>query len=78
MPEEFADLDFDEINATRAAMLDAAFGDIRLLMRQVAEPQRKSNRRIITQPSRQRTKQSIATESTNSRVRNGRSNAPTQ
>ena len=43
-----------EIHATRADMLKAAGGDIRLLMRQVAERQQKSKHRIITQPIRQR------------------------
>ncbi len=46
-----------EIHATRAAMLEAAGGDISLLMQQVAERQRKSKRRIITQPLRNRTEQ---------------------
>ncbi len=47
-----------EIHATRAAMLEAAGGDIGLLMQQVAERQRKSKHRIITQPLRHRTEQS--------------------
>ncbi len=46
-----------EIHATRAAMLEAAGGDIGLLMQQVAERQRKSKHRIITQPLRHRTEQ---------------------
>jgi len=46
-----------EIHATRAAMLEAAGGDIDLLMQQVAERQRKSKHRIITQPLRHRTEQ---------------------
>jgi len=37
-----------EIHATRAAMLEAADGDIGLLMQQVAERQRKSKHRIAT------------------------------
>ena len=46
-----------EIHATRAEMLEAAGGDIGLLMQQVAERQRKSKHRIITQPLRRRTEQ---------------------
>jgi len=46
-----------EIHATRVAMLEAAGGDIGLLMQQVAERQRKSKHRIITQPMRHRTEQ---------------------
>jgi hypothetical protein len=38
-------------------MLEAAGGDIGLLMQQVAERQRKSKHRIITQPLRHRTEQ---------------------
>ena len=46
-----------EIHATRAAMLEAAGGDIGLLMQQVAERQRQSKHRIITQPFRHHTEQ---------------------
>lgn len=46
-----------EIHATRAAMLEVAGGDIGLLIQQVAERQRKSKHRIITQPLRHRTEQ---------------------
>jgi len=51
-----------EIHATRTAMLEAAGGDIGLLMQQVAERQRKSKHRIITQPLRHRTEQKNAPE----------------
>jgi len=51
-----------EIHATRAAMLEAAGGDIGLLMQQVADRQQKSKHRIITQPFRYRTEQKNAPE----------------
>jgi len=60
MPDKFEDPVVAEIHATRAAMLDAAGGDIRDLMRQVAERQRKSKHRIITRPLRNHTEQSVA------------------
>jgi len=49
-----------EIHATRAAMLEAAGGNIGLLMEQVTERQRKSKHRIITQPFRHRTEPIVA------------------
>ncbi len=51
-----------EIHATLAAMLEAAGGDIGLLMQQVAERQRKSKHRIISQPLRHRIEQKDAPE----------------
>ena len=54
-----------EIHAIRAAMLQAAEGDIQLLMQQVAERQRRSKHRIITQPFRHRTEQSVVVERRN-------------
>lgn len=50
MSERYVDPVVAEIHATRAAMLEAAGGDIRVLMRQVAERQRRSGRRIIREP----------------------------
>ena len=57
MPDKFDDPVVAEVHAARAAMLEAAGGDIGVLMQQVAERQRKSKRRIITQPFRDRTEQ---------------------
>ncbi len=51
-----------EIHAIRAAMLDECDGDIKELMRRVAERQKHSGHEIITQPLRNRTKQADATE----------------
>ena len=59
MPEKFDDPVVAEIHATRAAMLASAGGDIQVMMEQVAERQRKSRHRIITQPMRNRTEPSI-------------------
>ncbi len=50
MPNKFIDPIVAEIHATRAAMLEAADGDIDLMMQQVAERQRKSKHLIITRP----------------------------
>ena len=77
MSDEFDDPVVAEIHATRAAMLEAAGGDIHLLMQQVAERQRKSKHRIITQPLRQSTGQSVAPESPTTRVPHGQSDPPT-
>ncbi len=65
MPDKFDDPVVAEIHAARAAMLEAAGGDISVLMKQVAERQRKSQRRIITQPFRNRTEQNDAREREN-------------
>lgn len=62
MTEQFDDPVVAEVHAVRAAMLEAADGDIGVLMQQVAERQRKSQRRIITQPFRNRTEQNDARE----------------
>ena len=77
MPDAFDDPVVAEIHAIRAAMLDAANGDIQLLMQQVAERQRRSEHRIITQPLRRRTEQSVAPESPTTRVPDGQSNPAT-
>jgi hypothetical protein len=77
MPDRFDDPVIAEIHATRAAMLAAAGGDIRVLMQQVAERQRKSKHRIITRPLRDRTEPSVAPESPIARVPNGQSNPAT-
>ena len=71
MSDKFEDPVVAEIHATRAAMLDAAGGDIRLLMQQVAERQRRSKHRIITQPFRDRTEQNDARELPIARELNG-------
>ena len=65
MSEKFEDPVVAEIHATRAAMLEAAGGDIGTLMQRVAERQRKSKHRIITQPFRNRTEPSDAREREN-------------
>ena len=54
MPERFVDPVVAEIHATRAAMLEAAGGDIDVLMQQVVDRQQHSNRRIIREPLRNR------------------------
>ena len=54
MPETFTDPVVAEIHATRVAMLEAAGGDVHVLMRQVAERQRTSGRNVIRQPLRKR------------------------
>lgn len=50
MVELFNDPVVAEVHATRAAMLAAAGGDAEALMRQVADRQRQSARRIICRP----------------------------
>ena len=61
MPDTFQDPVVDEIHAVRAAMLQAAGGDVRVLMHQVAERQHRSTHRIITQPLSQRAEHSVET-----------------
>ncbi len=78
MSDKFEDPVVAEIHATRAAMLEAAGGDIRLLMQQVAERQRRSKHRIITQPFGNRTEQRVAPESPTARVADGQSNPATE
>ncbi len=73
MSDRFDDPVVAEIHATRAAMLEAAGGDIRLLMQQVAERQRSSKHRIITQPLRYRTEQNDARETSIPSVQNPKS-----
>lgn len=46
-----------EIHAIRAAMLDECGGDVKELMRRVAQRQRQSGRRIISEPLRKRREQ---------------------
>ena len=46
-----------EIHAIRAAMLDECGGDVKELMRRVAQRQRLSGRRIISEPLRKRGEQ---------------------
>ena len=77
MPDIYEDPVVAEIHATRAEMLDAADGDIRQLMQQVAERQRKSKHRIITQPFRHRTEQSAAPESPTKRGSDSQSHSAT-
>ena len=62
MSEKFVDPVVAEVHATRAAMLDAAGGEIAELMRQVAGHQQASNRRIIREPLRNRTEPAHARE----------------
>ena len=46
-----------EIHAIRSALLDECGGDIKELMRRVAERQKQSGHRVITEPLRNRTEQ---------------------
>ena len=77
MSDKFEDPIVAEIHATRAAMLEAAGGDIRLLMQQVAERQRRSKHQIITKPFRYRTEPGVAPESPTTPVSDGQSNPAT-
>lgn len=52
MPDVFVDPVIENLHAVRSAMLDAAGGDIRQLMRQVAEHQKQSQHAIIAAPFR--------------------------
>lgn len=52
MPDKFVDPVVAEVHATRAAMLEAAGGNVAELMRQVGIRQQQSDRRIIRQPLR--------------------------
>ena len=70
MPEKFDDPVVAEIHAIRAAMLEAAGGDVHLMMQQVAERQRKSKHRVITQPFHARKEQSVPPKSPTSRTAN--------
>lgn len=78
MSEKFEDPIVAEIHATRAEMLEAAGGDIRLLMQQVAERQRRSRHRIITKPFHHRTEQCVSPESPTAGVADGQSNPATR
>ena len=62
MADRFIDPVVAEIHAIRAALLDAAGGEIAVLMRQVAERQEHSTRRIVREPLRNRTEQTDARE----------------
>jgi hypothetical protein len=55
MSEKFVDPVVADVHAIRAAMLEAAGGEIAELMRRVAGHQQSSHRRIIREPLRQRT-----------------------
>lgn len=60
MPEPiFDDPVVSEIHAVRAKMLADCGGDIKELMRQVAERQRASGRHVITTPFRKCTEQGV-------------------
>lgn len=52
MSEQFIDPVVEEIHAIRAKMLEAAGGDIHVLMQQVAERQHLSNRKVVRRPPR--------------------------
>jgi hypothetical protein len=52
--DNFVDPIVEEIHAIRAAMLEAAGGDIQALMQQVAQRQENSQRRIIRVPFNKR------------------------
>jgi hypothetical protein len=54
MSDKFLDPVIAEVHATRAAMLEAAGGNIAELMQQVADRQRESADRIIREPLRKR------------------------
>lgn len=61
MSNSFIDPIVAEIHATRAAMLEAASGDISKLMQQVADRQRQSGRQVIQQPLWNRTEPTRST-----------------
>ena len=62
MADKFVDPIVAEIHATRATMLEAAEGDAAELMRQVADRQERSHRRIIREPLRKRTEPTVERE----------------
>jgi len=62
MPDKFTDPVIADLHAVREAMLEAAGGDIDVLMRQVGERQRNSSRKVIKHPLRKRTEQFDAAE----------------
>jgi hypothetical protein len=68
MSDRFIDPVVAEVHATRAALLAAAGDDIYVLMRQVADRQQRSARRIIRQPMRSGTEQPHALERANEPV----------
>lgn len=65
MADRFIDPVVAEIHAIRSALLEAAGGDIAVLMRQVAQRQEHSTRRIVREPLSNRTEQMIAVERRN-------------
>lgn len=75
MPETYEDPVVAEIHATRAAMLQAAGGDIGRLMRQVAQRQRESKHHVITTPFRYGTESSVPPGPSSTPIRDGESNA---
>ena len=76
MVERFKDPIVAEIHAIRTALLEAAGGDIAVLMRQVAERQEQSKRRVVRAPLRGRTEPTDAPERANGSVGNSESNLP--
>jgi hypothetical protein len=78
MADRFIDPVVAEIHASRSALLEAAGGDIAVLMRQVAERQEHSTRRIVREPLRNRTEQPHALERANQPVSNGKSSPHAQ
>jgi hypothetical protein len=76
MSSAFVDPVVSEIHAVRAAMLDAAGGDVDLMMRQVAERQSRSGHPIITQPFRRRAEPAPAEEAAAASVGKSASPAP--
>ena len=78
MSDRYIDPVVAEVHATRAALLAAAGDDIDLLMRQVADRQQQSARRIIRQSLRSRTEQPLPLERTNEPFSNGQSSPHAQ
>lgn len=52
MSDKFVDPVVAEVHANRAAMLDAAAGNVETMMQQVADRQQLSSRQIIREPLR--------------------------
>jgi hypothetical protein len=50
MSERFIDPVVAEVHAARAAMLEEAGGDVRVMMQRVIERQKQSDRPVVTQP----------------------------
>jgi hypothetical protein len=73
MPDRFIDPVVAEIHAIRAALLEAAGGDISVLIRQVADRQEHSRRRVVREPLRNRAEQSVPLERRNGACSDGES-----